>query len=115
MLDVFIADTSALRNRALIFAFTTTPYMATTFAGPAAAQRFLDHSSWRWAYGTFAVVVPLVTAPVALIFLVNRQRAAAEGRIERPARGGTWVEGVRYYLVEFDGEFTILRPRWPVR
>ncbi|EOD53017.1 Major facilitator superfamily [Neofusicoccum parvum] len=102
VLDVFIADTSALRNRGLIFAFTTTPYIATTFAGPSAAQQFLDHSSWRWGYGVFAIVVPVVTTPVAMIFLVNRRKAEREGKIEKVVAGRTWGEAVKYYLVEFD-------------
>lgn len=113
VLDVFIADTSALRNRGLIFAFTTTPYIATTFAGPSAAQQFLDHSSWRWGYGVFAIVVPVVTTPVAMIFLVNRRKAEREGKIEKVVAGRTWGEAVKYYLVEFDGELGA--PSWPRR
>lgn len=103
VLDVFVADTSALRNRALIFAFTTTPYIATTFAGPSVAQQFLDHSTWRWGYGAFAVIVPVITIPVAMIFLVHRNKAIKEGKIETGLGKGfsTW-ERVRYYLVEFD-------------
>ncbi|EKG14487.1 Major facilitator superfamily [Macrophomina phaseolina MS6] len=104
VLDVFIADTSALRNRGLIFAFTTTPYIATTFAGPSAAQEFLDHSSWRWGYGAFAIIVPVVTTPVAMIFLVNRRKAVREGKIEKRGLGAgfTFLERARYYCVEFD-------------
>lgn len=112
MLDVFIADTSALRNRGLIFAFTTTPYIATTFAGPSAAQSFLDRGGvegWRWGYGVFAIVVPCVTTPVALIFLINRKKAVDEGKIEGKSwwqddERGFW-DSVKYYFVEFDGEF----------
>ncbi|KAF9630106.1 Major facilitator superfamily [Lasiodiplodia theobromae] len=109
VLDVFIADTSALRNRGLIFAFTTTPYIATTFAGPSAAQSFLDRGGvegWRWGYGVFAIVVPCVTTPVALIFLINRKKAVDEGKIEGKSwwqddERGFW-DSVKYYFVEFD-------------
>ncbi|OWP05665.1 hypothetical protein B2J93_1714 [Marssonina coronariae] len=31
--DVFMADTSSLKNRALVFAFSTTPFIATPFIG----------------------------------------------------------------------------------
>ena len=34
VLDVFIADTSSLKWRGLMFAFSNSPYIATTFAGP---------------------------------------------------------------------------------
>ncbi|KKY14248.1 putative siderophore iron transporter [Diplodia seriata] len=108
VLDVFIADTSALRNRGLIFAFTTTPYIATTFAGPSAAETFLARGpeGWRWGYGVFTIVIPVVTTPVALIFLINRKKAVNEGKIEERSwweddkRG--FLESLRYYFVEFD-------------
>ena len=63
VLDVFIADTSSLRSRALMFAFSTSPYIATTFAGPAAAQSFQQTSGWPWAYGTFAILTPVISLP----------------------------------------------------
>ncbi len=56
ILDVFIADTSSLKWRGLLFAFSTSPYIATTFAGPAAAQSYIEGAGWRWVYGTFAIV-----------------------------------------------------------
>ena len=41
VLDVFIADTSTLKYRGLMFAFSTSPYIATTFAGPGSGGEFL--------------------------------------------------------------------------
>ena len=103
VLDVFLADTSSLRNRALIFAFSSTPFIATSFAGPAAAQRFLKHSSWRWGYGTFAIVIPIVVTPMIAIFLIQRNKARQQGKVEKATSGRTWTESAKYYLVEFDG------------
>ncbi|OJD34136.1 siderophore iron transporter mirb [Diplodia corticola] len=108
VLDVFIADTSALRNRGLIFAFTTTPYIVTTFAGPAAAQTFLNRGpeGWRWGYGVFTIVIPVVTTPVALIFLINRKKAVKEGKIEPQSwwedDKRSFLQSVQHYFVEFD-------------
>ena len=48
ILTVFIADTSQLRNRGLMFAYVSTPFIATTFLGPRLAQAYLDNSTWRW-------------------------------------------------------------------
>ena len=58
VLDVFIADTSNLRNRAMAFAFVSTPYIATTWAGPKAAEAFYENSSWKWAFGCFSILTP---------------------------------------------------------
>jgi hypothetical protein len=45
-----VADTSSLKNRALVFSFATTPYIVTTFIGPRAAQSFLETSGWRFGF-----------------------------------------------------------------
>ena len=53
VLGVIVADTSSLRNRGLMYAFISSPYIATTWTGPSSAQSFLDGPGWRWGYGTF--------------------------------------------------------------
>jgi MFS family permease len=41
-LSIFIADTSHLKNRGLMYAFASSPYIATTWIGGPAAESFLD-------------------------------------------------------------------------
>ncbi|KAF3264287.1 hypothetical protein TWF192_003975 [Orbilia oligospora] len=48
IMAVFVADTTRLRNRGLMFAYTSSPYIMTTFLAPRLAQAWLDHSTWRW-------------------------------------------------------------------
>lgn len=106
VLDVFIADTSALKYRGLAFAFSTCPFIATTFAGPAAAQSFLDTSGWRWGYGTFCIVTPVICAPFVGIFGYNTHLAKKKG-VYIPTHvtsERTWYQSVLYYCIEFDGE-----------
>ncbi|KAL1638666.1 hypothetical protein SLS58_008698 [Diplodia intermedia] len=102
VLDVFIADTSSLRNRALMFAFSSTPFIATAFAGPAAAQKFLEHSSWRWGYATFAIVIPIVSLPMVVLFIMQRNKARARGLTKKATSNRTWAESFKYYFIEFD-------------
>ncbi|KAI9753681.1 MAG: hypothetical protein M4579_005033, partial [Chaenotheca gracillima] len=102
VLDVFIADTSSLKNRAWLFAFTTCPFIANTFAGPAAAQAFYLHSGWRWAFGAFSIIIPVICSPVAIIFLRGRRKAEKMGYLRRDASGRTFFESVKFYLVQFD-------------
>lgn len=68
ILDVFIADTSGLKNRAFSFAFVSTPFICTAFTGPLAAESFLKMATWRWAYGAFAIIMPFVFVPLAVVF-----------------------------------------------
>ena len=106
VLDVFIADTSRLENRALMFAFSTSPYIATTFAGPAAAQSFLRTSGWRWGYGVFAIITPAICLPFVFVFWYNQRLAKKQGVLpeQRKASGRTWLQSLRHYLIEFDGK-----------
>lgn len=105
VLDVFIADTSSLKWRGLMIAFSTSPYIATVFAGPAAGEAYYNHSTWRWAYGTFAILTPVISLPFLWIFWYNQKLARKQGVLveKREASGRTWSESVQHYLIEFDG------------
>lgn len=105
ILNVFIADTSNLRNRALAFAFATTPYIATTWAGPKAAQSFYENSSWRWAFGCFAIITPSVVLPLLWILFSNQRKAARLGIIQKVDSGRTLRDSLCYYFVQFDGMY----------
>ncbi|EKD15090.1 uncharacterized protein L3040_003709 [Drepanopeziza brunnea f. sp. 'multigermtubi'] len=102
VLDVFIADTSSMKNRALLMAFTTTPYISNTFAGPELGQRFLDDSTWRWGFGAFAIITPIMCVPFWTIFVVMMRRAKRQNIIVKEKTGRTFLESAYYYLIEFD-------------
>lgn len=106
VLDVFIADTSSLKWRGLMLAFSTSPYIATVFAGPAAGQAYYDHSTWRWAFGTFAILTPAISLPFLSIFWYNQRLARKQGILveKREASGRKWWQSVQHYLIEFDGQ-----------
>jgi MFS family permease len=104
VLDVVVADTSSLKNRALAFAFASSPYIATTFAGPSAAESFLEHSTWQWAFGCFAILTPVVAAPVFIILWVNAQKAKKIGVLKKTASGRSSLQSIWHYIIEFDGE-----------
>ncbi|PHH88886.1 hypothetical protein CDD83_6916 [Cordyceps sp. RAO-2017] len=102
-MSVFIADTSALENRALMFAFLYSPFIITSWIGGPVGSSFLYGAGWRWAFGTFAIATPLVSVPLIALFLSNFRKAKARGLVPRREKTGrTWLESVRHYLVEFD-------------
>jgi MFS family permease len=98
-----MADTSSLKNRAWLFAFSTCPYIANTFAGPAAAEQFYKHSSWRWGFGSFAIIIPIVCTPLVIIFIANRRKAIQLGYIPKRSARTMW-QSLTHYAVEFDGK-----------
>lgn len=107
ILDVFIADTSGLRNRAFAFAFVQTPFICTAFTGPLAAQRLLaGGASWRWAYGIFAIVNMVVYCPLAFVFKYYESKAKKQGLLTRQNSGRTTVQSIVHYIHEFDGKPT---------
>ncbi len=113
ILDIFVADTSGLRNRAFAFAFVTTPFICTAFTGPLAAQSFLTHTTWRWAIGAFCIVMFFVFTPLAVIFKYYQIKAEKQGLFVRPKSGRTMLQSIKHYFLEFDiiGMF-ILMAAW---
>ncbi|KAJ3962617.1 hypothetical protein N0V92_000686 [Colletotrichum tropicale] len=78
-IDVITADSTNLKNRGLAFAFTSSPYIITAFAGPKSAEGFLDNVNWRWGFGCFSIVLPVVAAPLYGILKWNIHKAKKRG------------------------------------
>ncbi|KAK2597142.1 hypothetical protein N8I77_013008 [Diaporthe amygdali] len=108
ILEIIVADTSSLKDRALAFAFTGSPAIVTNFLGPPAAQWFLRYSSWRTAFTLFAILTPLVAFPVFAILLFNANRAKKLGILKPSKSEQTWSEAFWHYSVEFDAVGVLL-------
>jgi MFS family permease len=104
VLQVFMADTSSLKNRALVFAFANTPYIVTTWVGPRAAMSFVETSGFRWAYGTFCIVTPVIALPIIAVLWFNQRKAMKEGLLVKEKSGRSFGQSVSYYFWEFDGK-----------
>lgn len=105
--DVSTSDSSTLQNRGLAFAFTASPYIITAFAGPKAAEGFYEKINFRWAFGTFAIIVPVVAAPLFFILMRNEKKARRSGLISTQRSGRSLLQSIRHYVVEFDREFLL--------
>jgi hypothetical protein len=81
--------------------------MITAFAGPRAAQAFeLNVGSWRWAFGTFAIITPFMAIPLFTILKVNLNKAKKAGLMpdEPISKGKSFTETLKQIAVEFDSE-----------
>lgn len=104
-IDVITADTSSLRDRGLAYAFTSSPYIITAYAGPAAAEKFYA-KNWRWAYGAFAIILPVLATPMVGVLVYAKRQAEKQGLLpKKVASGRTFLQSVKYYVVEFDSKF----------
>ncbi|EXJ88098.1 hypothetical protein A1O1_05026 [Capronia coronata CBS 617.96] len=101
-IDVITADASKLKNRGLAYAFTSSPYMITAFAGSKASEGFYQDISWRWGFGCFAIILPVVAAPLFIVLKVNLRKAKKRGLLIRERSGRTFWQNVWYWVVEFD-------------
>ncbi|KAF3389809.1 Siderophore iron transporter mirB [Talaromyces pinophilus] len=110
ILDVFMADTSGLRNRAFAFGFVSTPFICTAFTGSLAAQSFVKTSGWRWGYGAFAIIMPFVFVPLAVVFKYYERKAVKLGLFKRESSGRTTLQSITHYFHEFDiiGAFLLM-------
>jgi MFS family permease len=96
-----------LRNGGIAFAFTSSPYMVTAFAGPRAAQSFqLNVGSWRWVFGSFAIITPFTAIPLLTILKVNLNKARKAGLMptETIRSGRGLSQKLKHVAVEFDSK-----------
>ncbi|RVD81912.1 uncharacterized protein DFL_009759 [Arthrobotrys flagrans] len=102
IMAVFVADTTRLRNRGLMFAYTSSPYIMTTFLAPRLAQAWLDHSTWRWGFGAFCIILPVIFAPFVVLLFVKQNQAMKTGLLKKVKSGRTLIQSLKHYAIEFD-------------
>ncbi|CCH44538.1 Siderophore iron transporter [Wickerhamomyces ciferrii] len=83
--QVFLADTTNLLNRGI---WSTLPNaisgVPSTYAGSYIQDAFLEHSTWRWAYGCFAIVLGVCVIPLTTIMIIIDHKAKAKGLRKSP-------------------------------
>ncbi|KAH7312523.1 major facilitator superfamily domain-containing protein [Stachybotrys elegans] len=99
--QIFIADTSDLSYRALLSTLPDVPFLVTTWIGGRIGSEIMSSSgSWRWAYGMWAIILPVAFLPLFLSLFLNGWRAK---RLGLAPQAYTTLRG---------GVFTVLRNLW---
>ncbi|KAL3476763.1 hypothetical protein BJX99DRAFT_227272 [Aspergillus californicus] len=101
-MTIFIADTSKLKNRAFWIAFVASPYIATVWAYGPASQSTLNTIGFRWGFGVWAIVIPVVSAPLFFLFYYNQCKAEKMGLIPERELNRTFPQSIVHYVKEFD-------------
>lgn len=100
--QIFVADTTDLLNRALFSTIFDIPFLVTVWVGSPIAQRILAHSTWRWGYGIWAIILPAVFLPLALSLFMNQRKASKMGILPpSPLKGmsaGSTIKSLWYDL-----------------
>lgn len=100
-LTVFVSDTSSLRSRALMLAFATSPYIGFSWVGGPISQSVLGGPGWRWGFGIWAIVLPVVVLPLAALLKWNQRKTMKNGLIPAKKVRLTWASA-KDYVVQVD-------------
>ncbi|PKS04877.1 hypothetical protein jhhlp_008241 [Lomentospora prolificans] len=103
-ITIFIADTSKLRNRAFMIAYAASPWLITVWIYGLACERIIAPGGigWRWAYGIFAIIMPVVCTPLWFLFYWNQRRAIKQGLVQVKPHGRGPLANLLFYAREFD-------------
>lgn len=101
-MTIFIADTTSLRNRAFMIAFSASPWIITVWAFGPASEKILETIGFRWGFGIWAIVIPVVCSPLFGLFYYNLLKARKAGLIDKVGTGNTFMEKFKFYVNEFD-------------
>ncbi|KAK7421603.1 hypothetical protein QQX98_002070 [Neonectria punicea] len=80
MQQVFIADTTSLLDRGLWSSLPESiAAIPTLYLGSIVGDSVLRHSTWRWGYGMWALIMPFCAAPLIITLFVLQRRARKNG------------------------------------
>ncbi|KAF7554330.1 hypothetical protein G7Z17_g2945 [Cylindrodendrum hubeiense] len=80
MQQVFIADTTSLINRGLWSSLPeSVASIPTLYLGSIVGDSVLKHSTWRWGYGMWALIIPFCSAPLITTLYILQRRARKNG------------------------------------
>lgn len=107
---IFIADTSSLINRGILSQLPNAiGAIPSLYAGSYVQDAFLEHSTWRWGYGCFAIILAAFCFPLGGIMFYLDRRAKQNGQkkvyqiLENIPKDAKWYEKAYHILfVELD-------------
>ncbi|KAJ5723305.1 Major facilitator superfamily domain general substrate transporter [Penicillium malachiteum] len=110
-MTIFIADTTALKNRAFWIAYAASPYLITPWIYGYAADRILAPNGigYRWGFGVSAIVMPIISAPIWALWYHTQKKAEKMSLTEEKVVGGLFgnresitVLSFSLFLLSFD-------------
>ena len=84
-----------------MLAVASSPYIFTTWIGAPINDAIVAGPGWRWGVGVWAIVTPVVVAPLCALFLWAHQKSKKMGLIAS-SRGKLTPKSVWRYIIEVD-------------
>ncbi|RMD44421.1 hypothetical protein DV735_g731, partial [Chaetothyriales sp. CBS 134920] len=102
-ISVFVADTTSLRNRAFMMAFSTSPDIITMWLAGPTASRLLNGIGWRWGAGMYAIIYPVAVIPFVWLILWNQHNALRLGVLQpKAASKETFLRRFKQAILDID-------------
>ncbi|KXN85124.1 Siderophore iron transporter 3 [Leucoagaricus sp. SymC.cos] len=101
--QIVIADITTLKWRGLVSGLVSLPFVINAFVGSNVSTNVLTHSSWRWGYGMFAILVPVSLSPLIITLLWTEHKAKKLGFIKNE----TSNEPIGYCILKFVNKLDI--------
>ncbi|CEJ57917.1 hypothetical protein PMG11_06593 [Penicillium brasilianum] len=103
-MTIFIADTTALKNRAFWIAYVASPYLITPWIYGYAAEQIVAPGGigYRWGFGIFAIIMPVVSTPLWGLWYHIQRKAEKLDFTEKQSSRRNILQRIIYYGVEFD-------------
>ncbi|CZR66843.1 probable major facilitator protein MIRC (siderophore transporter) [Phialocephala subalpina] len=77
--QIFIADTSDPLNRALWSSLPDIPFLITVWCGSIIGNDIINTTTWRWGYGMWCIVLPVMFLPLSSALFWNNRKAKKLG------------------------------------
>ena len=104
-INIFVADTTALKNRGLMTALTSSANIITVWLAGPLSEAFLKGPGWRWCFGALSILVPILCLPLLVLLFVNYAKAKSQGlflKSNHDTKTTTPLTRLVYYAHEFD-------------
>ena len=108
IMSVFIADTTKLKNRGLMQALMNTSSLVTGWVAGPLAEGYLGGPGWRWAFGMFCILVPVVVTPLWGLLYHNYVKAKRLGLVPDRKSGRSVIQSILHHSREFDAVGLVL-------
>ncbi|EJD54788.1 MFS general substrate transporter [Auricularia subglabra TFB-10046 SS5] len=82
--NILISDISPLQWRGFVVGLTSTPWIWFSFVGPNISGPIIDRGLWRWGYGMFCIITPVLIIPAALVLYAAERRTRAAAKLDTP-------------------------------
>lgn len=83
LVEVIVADITSLRAR-LFFSFVPAlPFIINTWVSGNITSEVLEHSTWKWGIGMWAVIYPICALPLIISLWLAGQKARQSGDLDK--------------------------------